>query len=227
MLSRSRVLILNPLGEAEISDDLASCAGGSGARASRVSGQNVRRGPALLAHSAGGDARVALTALDAATRATEPEADGARRVDRETLVEALGRSRFAYDKGGEDHYNLASALIKSLRNSDVDAGLYWLARLIEGGADPVFIARRLCILASEDVGLADPQAMVQAAAAAEIMQTDRPARGALSALAGDDLSGPRPQVERRQARLSARRPPTPPQPPASRSRSTCATQSRH
>src|SRR5947208_6799206 len=82
----------------------------------------------------------------------------------------LGRARFAYDKGGEDHYNLASALIKSLRNSDVNAGLYWLARLIEGGADPIFIARRLCILASEDVGLADPQAMVQAAAAADITQ---------------------------------------------------------
>ena len=86
------------------------------------------------------------------------------------MVEALGRARYAYDKGGEEHYNLASALIKSLRNSDVNAGLYWLARLIEGGAAPVFIARRLCILASEDVGLADPQAMVQAAAAAQITQ---------------------------------------------------------
>ncbi len=86
------------------------------------------------------------------------------------LVEALGRARFAYDKGGEDHYNIISALIKSVRNSDADAGLYWLARLIEGGADPIFIARRLCILASEDVGLADPHAIVQAAAAAQIVQ---------------------------------------------------------
>src|SRR5207302_11013300 len=102
--------------------------------------------------------------------ATEPDADGARRLDRETLVEALGRARYAYDKGGEEHYNLASALIKSVRNSDADAALYWLARLIEGGADPVFIARRLCILASEDIGLADPLAMVQAAAAADIVQ---------------------------------------------------------
>ena len=84
------------------------------------------------------------------------------------MIEALGRAQFAYDKGGEEHYNLASALIKSLRNSDVNAALYWLARMIEGGADPIFIARRLCILASEDIGLADPQAMVQAAAAAEI-----------------------------------------------------------
>src|SRR4029078_10414627 len=85
-------------------------------------------------------------------------------------IEALGRAHYAYDKGGEEHYNLASALIKSLRNSDVDAALYWLARMIEGGADPIFIARRLCILASEDIGLADPQAMVQAAAAADIVQ---------------------------------------------------------
>ena len=116
-----------------------------------------------------------------------------RRVGRETLVEALGRTRFAYDKGGEEHYNLISALIKSLRNSDANAALYWLARLIEGGADPVFIARRLCILASEDVGLADPQAMVQAAAAAQVDAPDRPARGALPAGAGDDLPGPAPR----------------------------------
>ncbi|WP_406696658.1 replication-associated recombination protein A [Singulisphaera sp. Ch08] len=168
LLSRSRVLVLNPLGEEEISEILRRAMvdrerGLLGYQVT-ISDEDLR----LLAHSAGGDARVALTALDAATRATEPGADGLRQVDRETLVEALGRSRFAYDKGGEDHYNLASALIKSLRNSDVDAGLYWLARLIEGGADPIFIARRLCILASEDVGLADPQAMVQAAAAAEI-----------------------------------------------------------
>ena len=98
----------------------------------------------------------------------DPDETGLRSVNWEAITEALGRSRFAYDKHGEDHYNLASALIKSLRNSDANAGLYWLARLIEGGADPMFIARRLCILASEDVGLADPQAMVQAAAAAQI-----------------------------------------------------------
>ena len=125
---------------------------------------------ARLAHSAGGDARVALAALDAAVESTEPDDSGTRHITNDTVIEALGRAHYAYDKGGEEHYNLASALIKSLRNSDVDAALYWLARLIEGGADPVFIARRLCILASEDIGLADPQAMVQAAAAAEITQ---------------------------------------------------------
>ncbi|MGI8917412.1 MAG: replication-associated recombination protein A, partial [Pyrinomonadaceae bacterium] len=123
-----------------------------------------------IAHSAAGDARVALTALEAAVEATATGDDGIRKITEETIVEALGRAHYAYDKGGEEHYNLISALIKSLRNSDANAGLYWLARLIEGGADPIFIARRLCILASEDIGLADPQAMVQAAAAADIVQ---------------------------------------------------------
>ena len=111
---------------------------------------------------------MALAALDAAVAATQPNDLGVRSITSDTLIDALGRAQFAYDKGGEEHYNLASALIKSLRNSDVNAALYWLARMIEGGADPIFIARRLCILASEDIGLADPQAMVQAAAAAEI-----------------------------------------------------------
>jgi putative ATPase len=123
-----------------------------------------------IAHSAGGDARVALTALDAAVESTAPDSNGVRPVTEQTVIEALGRAQYAYDKGGEEYYNLISALIKSLRNSDVDASLYWLARMIEGGADPIYIARRLCILASEDIGLADPQAMVQAAAAADIVQ---------------------------------------------------------
>ena len=113
---------------------------------------------------------MALAALEAAVESTAPNEQGKRRLTHEIVVEAIGRAHYAYDKGGEEHYNLASALIKSLRNSDVDASLYWLARMIEGGADPVFIARRLCILASEDIGLADPQAMVQASAAAEIVQ---------------------------------------------------------
>jgi putative ATPase len=121
-----------------------------------------------LAAWAGGDARVALSALEEAVGATPPAEDGTRPVTEPTLVEGLGRARYAYDRQGEDHYNLISALIKSVRNSDASAALYWLARMIEGGADPLFIARRLCILASEDIGLADPQAIVQAAAAAQI-----------------------------------------------------------
>ena len=168
LLSRARVLILNPLNEADLVEILRRALGdperGLASSQPEIDAELV----GLLARSAGGDARVALSALEAAVQATVPDSSGRRSIQRETLVEALGRSRFAYDKGGEDHYNLASALIKSVRNSDADAGLYWLARLIEGGADPIFIARRLCILASEDVGLADPNAMVQAASAAEI-----------------------------------------------------------
>ncbi|HKQ53827.1 MAG TPA: hypothetical protein VJT74_15745, partial [Pyrinomonadaceae bacterium] len=168
LLSRSRVLILNPLTDEDVETilrrALADEERGMAALRPLVADEAVTR----LAHSAHGDARVALAALEAAIESTAPDDEGVRRVTLDTVVEALGRAHYAYDKGGEEHYNLASALIKSLRNSDADAALYWLARLIEGGADPVFIARRLCILASEDVGLADPQAMVQAAAAADI-----------------------------------------------------------
>src|SRR3989441_10284194 len=170
LLSRSRVLVLNPLSDEEVETILRRALTdeerGLGSFNPEILDQLITR----LAHSSGGDARVALAALEAAVAATEPNERGVRSITSETLIEALGRAQFAYDKGGEEHYNLASALIKSLRNSDVNAALYWLARMIEGGADPIFIARRLCILASEDIGLADPQAMVQAAAAADIVQ---------------------------------------------------------
>ncbi len=169
LLSRCRVLVLNPLAPAEVKTildrALADDEKGLGKLRPVISDEVLGR----VANSSGGDARVALAALDAAVESTPPDQNGARQISNETIIEALGRAQYAYDKGGEDHYNLASALIKSLRNSDVNAGLYWLARLIEGGADPIFIARRLCILASEDIGLADPQAMVQAAAAADIV----------------------------------------------------------
>ena len=169
LLSRCRVLVLNQLSEEEVKSILQRALEeqrGLAALRASISDQLLER----IAHSASGDARVALTALDAAVESTSPDEHGIRSVSEQTVIEALGRAHYAYDKGGEEHYNLASALIKSLRNSDVDASLYWLARMIEGGADPVFIVRRLCILASEDIGLADPQAMVQAAAAAEIVQ---------------------------------------------------------
>jgi putative ATPase len=170
LLSRSRVLVLNQLSDSDIAlilqRALADKDRGVGELGAEISDESIQR----IAHSASGDARVALTALEAAVEATNPDENGSRRITNETIVEALGRAHYAYDKGGEEHFNLISALIKSLRNSDVNAGLYWLARLIEGGADPIYIARRLCILASEDIGLADPQAMVQAAAAADIVQ---------------------------------------------------------
>lgn len=170
LLSRCRVLVLNPLAPDEVKTilehALADSERGLASLKPEISSTVLER----VASSAAGDARVALAALEAAVESTAPGDTGSRQITDETMIEALGRARYAYDKGGEEHYNLASALIKSLRNSDVDAALYWLARLIEGGADPIFIARRLCILASEDIGLADPQAMVQAAAAADIVQ---------------------------------------------------------
>jgi putative ATPase len=168
LLSRCRVLVLNALTEEEI------------AFISRRAIEDNDRGMAQwhavvseeviakLARSAEGDARVALSAIESAVMATPEDADGHRVVEWPVVVESLGRARFAYDKQGEDHYNLISAFIKSVRNSDATAALYWLARMIEGGADPMFVARRICILASEDVGLGDPQAIVQAAAAAQI-----------------------------------------------------------
>lgn len=170
LLSRCRVLLLNPLTPDEVKTilghALADSERGLASLKPEISDSVLER----VASSAAGDARVALAALEAAAESTVPSETGARIITDEVMSEALGRARYAYDKGGEEHYNLASALIKSLRNSDVNAALYWLARLIEGGADPIFIARRLCILASEDIGLADPQAMVQAAAAADIVQ---------------------------------------------------------
>ena len=170
LLSRCRVLVLNQLSEDEIQtilrNALADEERGLATFNASISDQLLER----IAHSAAGDARVGLTALDAAVESTAPDTNGVRAITEQTVIEALGRAHYAYDKGGEEHYNLISALIKSLRNSDVDASLYWLARMIEGGADPIYIARRLCILASEDIGMADPQAMVQAAAAADIVQ---------------------------------------------------------
>src|SRR5262245_16750190 len=170
LLSRSRVLVLNQLTEDDIKTILRTAIDddkrGLAEYRPEVSDELLTR----IAHSAGGDARVALTALEAAVEATQPDENGVRNISEQTIIEALGRAHYAYDKGGEEYYNLVSALIKSLRNSDVDASLYWLARMIEGGADPIYIVRRLCILASEDIGLADPQAMGQAAAAAEIVQ---------------------------------------------------------
>jgi putative ATPase len=168
LLSRCRVLTLNPLTEEDIRTilrrALADPRRGLAGLNPRMDDEVIDR----LSRVAEGDARVALSAMESAVLAAKPDPDGARRVTWPLVVESLGRARFAYDKRGEEFYNLISAFIKSLRNSDANAALYWLARMIEGGADPMFIARRLCILASEDVGLADPQAIVQASAAAQI-----------------------------------------------------------
>jgi len=106
-----------------------------------------------------GDARVALNALEMATFATPPDSDGRRSISLPAIEEALQHRALLYDKGGDQHYDLISALHKSLRGSDPDAALYWLGRMLEAGEDPLYIARRLVRFASEDVGMADPQAL--------------------------------------------------------------------
>ncbi|MCL0041247.1 replication-associated recombination protein A [Dehalococcoidia bacterium] len=112
-----------------------------------------------------GDARIALSALEMAALTTAPDSEGMRHIELGAIEDALQHRALLYDKSGEEHYNIISALHKSLRGSDPDAALYWLGRMLEAGEDPLYIARRLVRFASEDVGLADPQALVQANAA--------------------------------------------------------------
>ncbi|MFW6151073.1 MAG: replication-associated recombination protein A [Chloroflexota bacterium] len=118
-----------------------------------------------LVRLAAGDARVALNALEMATFASSPDAEERRSIGLEDIEDALQHRALTYDKTGDQHYDLISALHKSLRGSDPDAGVYWLARMLEAGEDPLYIARRLVRFASEDVGMADPQALLVAMAA--------------------------------------------------------------
>ena len=118
-----------------------------------------------LVNIANGDARVALNALETAVFATKPDNQGRRLIDLETISDALQRHSPMYDKAGEGHYDTISAFIKSVRGSSPDGALYWLARMIEAGEDPMFLARRLVILAAEDIGLAQPEALAMAVAA--------------------------------------------------------------
>jgi len=122
----------------------------------------------FLASQAGGDARVALNTLEVAASLLKGQEQG--RITLETVQEALQRKALLYDKGGEEHYNVISAFIKSMRGSDPDAALYWLARMLEAGEDPLFILRRMIILASEDIGNADPRALQMAVAALQAFQ---------------------------------------------------------
>ncbi len=164
LLSRVQVFTLQPLGPEELMiilrRALADSERGLGKHKVRIDEQVLK----LLAALADGDARAALNALELATMTTPPAKDGSRTITREAAQEAV-QKRILYDKDGEEHYNLISALHKSMRGSDPDAALYWLGRMIEGGEDPLYIARRLVRFASEDVGNADPQALVVAVAA--------------------------------------------------------------
>jgi putative ATPase len=123
-----------------------------------------------LIESASGDARFALSALEWAAVAAEPGTDGRRLITQQLVEEAVQRRVLGYDREGDNHYDAISAFIKSMRGSDPDAAVYWMARMIQAGEDPRFIARRMVIHAAEDVGMADPQALVVASAAAHAVE---------------------------------------------------------
>jgi putative ATPase len=120
-----------------------------------------------IAQMANGDARIALSTLEFAVLTTPPDQKGIRKIDLKIAEETMQKKALVYDKGGEEHYNIISALHKSLRGSDPDAAVYWLGRMLAGGEDPLYIARRMVRFASEDIGNADPQALQVTIAAKE------------------------------------------------------------
>ncbi|MFC1943596.1 replication-associated recombination protein A [Chloroflexota bacterium] len=165
LLSRSQVLTLNSLNENEIRAIIMRALKD---RLKGLGALNVELASDALEHLVGtsrGDARVVLNALEMAALATTPDARKKRLISLATIEDAIQHRALRYDKAGDQHYDLISALHKSMRGSDPDASLYWLARMVEAGEDPLYIARRLVRFASEDVGMADPQALVIAIAA--------------------------------------------------------------
>lgn len=171
LLSRSRVFILKAIDPADLEKLILRASLDKDRGLGRMNLEISPEALKILANMAGGDARSALNALELAAMAAERDAATGRKVISESLAfEALQRTSILYDATGEEHYNIISAFHKSLRGSDPQAALYYLARMLEGGEDPFFIARRLIRAASEDVGLADPQALVQAIAAKETVE---------------------------------------------------------
>lgn len=165
LLSRSRVFSLNSLTDAEVRLIVERAIKDGERGLGKLNVELAEDAMVQLVGMSNGDARVALNALEMATQATAPDADGHRRLNLKTIEEAMQRRALLYDKAGDQHYDLISALHKSLRGSDADAALYWLGRMLEAGEDPLYIVRRLVRFASEDVGMADPQALVVAVAA--------------------------------------------------------------
>ena len=165
LLSRSRVFRLEPLTTEQMEGILRSALThqerGIGSMQATIDDDTLH----ALAEISGGDARIALNALELAAQTARPDSKGRRTITTKEVEEALQKRAALYDRAGDWHYDIISAFIKSLRGSDPDAALYWLARMLDGGEDPLFVARRLVILASEDVGLADPQALQVAVAA--------------------------------------------------------------
>lgn len=166
LLSRCRIFVLKQLKEEEIVRILNSAlrdeVSGLGRFRISVSDEDL----SYLAHLSFGDGRVALNALEMAVQSLE-ETEGEIVLTRDVLEEAIQKKSILYDKQGEEHFNIISALHKSLRGGDPDASLYWLARMLEAGEDPLYVARRLVRFASEDIGNADPQALQVALGAME------------------------------------------------------------
>lgn len=166
LVSRSRIFMLKPLAEEDLGmlfeRALADPERGYGGRAIQVS-PDAR---AHLLRVSNGDARSLLNALELAVESTRPDAQGAIHIDLQAAQDSIQQRALHYDKNMDEHYDTISAFIKSVRGSDPDAALYWLAKMLSAGEDPRFILRRLLILAGEDIGLADPQALQVAASAA-------------------------------------------------------------
>jgi len=174
LLSRTKVYVLDPLTTPQIVELLRRAIAdkerglGVGRSAAAHENENVEATDEVLfriASFANGDARSAYNTLELAARSAKPAASGARTITRELLEDVLQRKILRYDKAGEEHFNLISALHKSVRNSDPDAALYWLARMLESGEEPLYLARRMVRMASEDIGLAEPGALAVTLAA--------------------------------------------------------------
>ena len=166
LLSRSKVFVLEPLAETAVEQILRRALHDREQGLGRMQIAVTDEALAAIARFANGDARAALNLLEfsAAAAPMHPETL-VRQLGLPQLEHSIGRRALLYDKGGEEHYNLISALHKSMRNSDPDAAIYWVARMLEAGEDPLYVARRLVRFASEDVGNADPQALVVCVAA--------------------------------------------------------------
>ena len=165
LLSRCRVFTLKPLTDEQIRLIVRRAVEDEERGLGKLKAELDADALEHLVAMSGGDARIVLNALEMAALASQADADGRRRISLSTVEDALQHRALLYDKAGEEHYNLISALHKSIRGSDPDAALYWLGRMLEAGEDPLFIARRLVRAASEDVGMADPQALTVAIAA--------------------------------------------------------------
>ncbi len=167
LLSRTKVYTLNPLKEDELKIIIKRAIREKKRGLGNLNVELEEKALDYIAQMANGDARIALSTLEFAVLTTPPDKKGIRKISLKIAEETMQKKALVYDKGGEEHYNIISALHKSLRGSDPDAALYWLGRMLAGGEDPLYIARRMVRFACEDVGNADPQALQVAIAAKE------------------------------------------------------------